>query len=555
MKKLLVTLTALSTAITLSGPALAAPEKKKPRAEENLSFAPLEDESGIVGLNYTTGKNGYPVVSDIYKDSPAARAGLKAGDEILAIDGQDARYIGYLHLQPMLTGQAGTKVQLKVRSGDGSKGSERDCDIVRVKVESFKDPSLQKYEIARWQTSLSKRSGEQLSDHLIDLPFSMVNLEHNRPTLFEFTSKSTDSGVEDLLKKHSDGAYILGQCRVVRITEDNPTYAALTKYLAISGKYALIPVYQPWLVTVKRSDVLTALPDQGALNTIARNLVHNSIRVQVSHAVAQQKGEDDQKLHARAGMAHRLVMKRFCRQLPANEGIVGLGFAPGKSGYAEVTQVFAEGPAARAGLKAGDVINKVNGADTRYIGIERIQAELTGPLGQTVKVVYSPAGDAKKSKTALLKYTPVSKFHEDGLAQIHVSTYKRVLAANPEDTDEYDVPCFMLSLAKERPTIFEITSSSSGPSVDPLVQKLNNSNKYGTQDVQVIRIGPSSEYYNFARDYFHIKSNYACLPLYQRRHHKIIKAGEIVAQVPGEADLEMTFEKLFPKNKTGQDLQ
>ena len=519
---------------------------------QNLSFTPLAGEEGIVGLNYTIGEHGYPTISDIYKGGPADKSGLKSGDEIVGIDGEDTRFIGYLHFQPLLTGQSGSKVKLNVRGVDGS---EKMHEIVRVNVETFKDSSLHNYDVARWSEA---KAPAKPANHLIDLPFDMLSIEHNRPTLFEFSESATDSGVEALLKKHSDGTYILGQCKVVRITKDNPRYAPLRKYLNLQGNYALIPVYQPWLVTVKSSDVLRTPPNETQLNAIAKNLVHNSIRVQVSHAVAKEKGADGngQKLNTKTGLAHRMVLKRFCQPLAKDEGIVGLGYAPDSEGWAEVTQVFKGGPADNAGLTSGATIVSVNGADTRFIGIERIQAELTGPIGHAVKIVYRPPGKgdgARGEKTVLLKYAPVKNFKNPGLNDIYVSTFKEVVATRPEDSDEFDVPCCMLALAKDKPTIFEIYNDVSAASaVKDLVQKLNASNKYSTQDVQVVRIGPDTIHYSggdqLLKKYFHIQSDYACFPVYSRSHHKTIRGNEILTQVPKESDLELTFARLFPKD-------
>ena len=49
-------------------PAYSAPGENS--AGESLSFEHLNKNSAIVGLNYNSGANGYPIISDIYKGGP-----------------------------------------------------------------------------------------------------------------------------------------------------------------------------------------------------------------------------------------------------------------------------------------------------------------------------------------------------------------------------------------------------------------------------------------------------------------------------------------------------
>jgi hypothetical protein len=562
--------------VTYASPARA--EAKSSRhgqtKAESLSFEPFAKNAGIVGLNYIIGTGGYPVVSDIYKDGPADRAGVKSGDEIVAVsdgdtsdvrDARDARYIGYLHLQALLTGESGTKVSLKIRR---SGGTVQTLSITRASVESFKDPNLLKYDVAKWAGPSDTKINEadrpaenrsdhlpdHLPDHLIDLPFAMLSREHNKPTLFEFTDKLSDGSVLELLKKHRDGSYLLSQCKVERITKDDPSYDSLVKYLGLSGSYGLIPVYQPWLVTVRQSDVITALPTESQLNDIARRLVHNSIEVQVSHTVAKQKGapEAGQKLNKRAGLSHKTVLKRICQAIPPGDGIVGLGFAAGVGGYATITQVFAGGPAEKASLKAGDQIILLDGQDTRFIGLEHIQAALTGPTGHSVTLqVRTPGPKGKgaavhETRKISLQFEPLNTFNDPNLTKITVSRWKRVLSSNVDDSDEYELPCCMLALALDRPTIFEFCSSETGPSVNETVAKMRASRKSPDPLPQIIRYTPANKNYQTLRAYFNITSNYACLPVYYKGKHKTVKARELLPGVPSEKDLEQAIEKVSP---------
>jgi carboxyl-terminal processing protease len=52
-------------------------------------------------------------------DSPAAKAGLRAGDSILAIDGRPVAGLSGKQLHALLTGEVGTSVLLRVARADG----------------------------------------------------------------------------------------------------------------------------------------------------------------------------------------------------------------------------------------------------------------------------------------------------------------------------------------------------------------------------------------------------------------------------------------------------
>jgi S1-C subfamily serine protease len=531
-----------------------------PARAESLSFEPFASNSGILGLSYVIGTQGYPSVSDIYKGSPADKAGLKVGDEIMAVGGDDTRYMGYLHLQPLLTGESGAQVKLKIKS---TGGSEKTLTITRASVESFKDPNLHKYEVAKWRGStetMSNEAGKAADplDHLVDLPFALLSREHNRPTLFEFTDKESDPGVLELLKKHSDGSYIVSQCSVVRITRSDPGYTPLSKYLSLNGNYALIPVYQPWLVTVKASDIITSLPTEPQLKTIATNLVRNSIKVQVSHTMAPQKGNPDsgKKLNKRPGLSHKTVIKRICQALPAGDGIVGLGFAAGDDGNATITQVFAKGPAEKAGIKNGDEIVTVDGQPTYYLGLEHIQSALIGPVGHTVILQTSPPGEKGKMVAAQktsLQFEPISTFNDPSLAKITISRWKQIISANPDDSDEYELPCCMLAKAKDKLTIFEFSNREKGPSADETIATMRASGKPVNHLLQVVKYTPSAnehdKEYETLRKYFNITTSYACLPIYYRGKHKTVKANELLLEVPSEKELDLAIEKIAPTER------
>lgn len=98
----------------------------------------------------TTGKYGgigslirkrgdYIAIAQPYKNSPADRAGLKIGDRIVEIEGQDAKGFDASKVSSMLKGDPGTFVTLKVRRLSG------EVDEVTIKRERISMPGIPYY--------------------------------------------------------------------------------------------------------------------------------------------------------------------------------------------------------------------------------------------------------------------------------------------------------------------------------------------------------------------------------------------------------------------------
>ncbi|TYO94506.1 S41 family peptidase [Desulfallas thermosapovorans] len=119
------------------------------------------DLMGVVGIEVMAGE-GYPLVVGVIPGTPAARGGVKAGDIIVAIDGQDISGWPLVDVVEKIRGPSGTKVVLKLHRGDVT----LDIELSRADVHV---PSVQ-YEMLAGKTgyisvaSFGSSTGREFDD-------------------------------------------------------------------------------------------------------------------------------------------------------------------------------------------------------------------------------------------------------------------------------------------------------------------------------------------------------------------------------------------------------
>jgi carboxyl-terminal processing protease len=79
-------------------------------------------------------KQGMPTVVQTLPNSPARQAGLRPGDVILEVDGQDVHDLSLSLMIQRIKGPAGSKVQLKVLRGDPPHAVELDIERAEIHV-------------------------------------------------------------------------------------------------------------------------------------------------------------------------------------------------------------------------------------------------------------------------------------------------------------------------------------------------------------------------------------------------------------------------------------
>jgi carboxyl-terminal processing protease len=85
-----------------------------------------------IGVRIDTAKDGLPLIVGVFKDSPAEKAGLVAGDEIVAVDGKTTTGHEIDEIVGWVRGEAGTSVVVTARTG--ATGTPRDVSMVRADV-------------------------------------------------------------------------------------------------------------------------------------------------------------------------------------------------------------------------------------------------------------------------------------------------------------------------------------------------------------------------------------------------------------------------------------
>ncbi len=85
-----------------------------------------------IGVRIDVAADGLPVVIGVFKDSPAEKAGLKVGEEIVAVDGNSTTGRNLDEVSGWVRGEAGSTVRVTLRTG--ATGPTRDLSMVRADV-------------------------------------------------------------------------------------------------------------------------------------------------------------------------------------------------------------------------------------------------------------------------------------------------------------------------------------------------------------------------------------------------------------------------------------
>jgi carboxyl-terminal processing protease len=91
----------------------------------------LDGEFSGVGIQLQDGDKG-PVIVSVFEATPAARAGIEAGERIVSVDGKDVRDVPTEGVAALITGDAGTVVEIGL---DGGPHGARRLRLTRARIE------------------------------------------------------------------------------------------------------------------------------------------------------------------------------------------------------------------------------------------------------------------------------------------------------------------------------------------------------------------------------------------------------------------------------------
>lgn len=111
---------------------------------------------------------------------------------------------------------------------------------------------------------------------------------------------------------------------------------------------------------------------------------------------------------------------------PADVGI----FLSKKMGFATVVSVLPGSPAEKAGIKAGDLIDRVESSSARELSVVQIERMLAGPAGTSVTLSVVKEAQGEPQKITVQRVPPaypavVAKMVEDNAAYIRVATFNK----------------------------------------------------------------------------------------------------------------------------------
>lgn len=131
--------------------------------QESFEMMITNTYGGIGAIIYKPKKEDYVIINEPYENSPAARAGLQCGDQIMEIDGETSIGLDASQSSSKMKGKAGTEVVFKVKK-------VRSGDIVEYRImrERIHLPDVDYYGMLDGDTGyiLQSRFTEKVSDEI-----------------------------------------------------------------------------------------------------------------------------------------------------------------------------------------------------------------------------------------------------------------------------------------------------------------------------------------------------------------------------------------------------
>jgi len=106
--------------------------------KEELNSFTADVEGSYVGIGISVQENGdYLTITEVFKESPAEKAGIKAGDLILKVDGQDVFELSLEEAVSLIRKEEGEQVELFLQRGSQNFTRLLTCQKIELKVVDY----------------------------------------------------------------------------------------------------------------------------------------------------------------------------------------------------------------------------------------------------------------------------------------------------------------------------------------------------------------------------------------------------------------------------------
>jgi C-terminal processing protease CtpA/Prc len=108
--------------------------------------AATDSTTGVIGIKFVIKNDDPPTIAEVYPDTPAYKAGLHVGDQIVSVNGQVTDSMSKEDLYDLIIGPPGTDVQVTVKRGSNSPITAK---MTRMSSELFPDTLRDTYRKSR----------------------------------------------------------------------------------------------------------------------------------------------------------------------------------------------------------------------------------------------------------------------------------------------------------------------------------------------------------------------------------------------------------------------
>jgi carboxyl-terminal processing protease len=178
-----------------------------PKQYESLTNQTSGEVSGIGIRMEVNEKTHLLTVVEAIENSPALKAGIKAGDEIVGIDHKSTLKMKVDQASTLIRGKAGTPVILRLRRLDRSEKSEFDLKLTRATIE-----------VPTVRYTLKQENGHRIG-YIRLREFSAHASEQMRQAIRKLNSQKADSYVLDL--RGNPGGLLQASIEIARMWLDN----------------------------------------------------------------------------------------------------------------------------------------------------------------------------------------------------------------------------------------------------------------------------------------------------------------------------------------------